>query len=124
MCLNGLVYTNSIKTNKGAGSTMQRTMKVKEALKYLEGLYVQAKSKLSDEQQHWMDCRQEDPTSAIIVAQSLIKTRFYCGDCDENDYTIYTNMLLLLDKHSQITKALKNGMIKNSTLVQIDITNC
>ena len=102
---------------------MMKTMKAKEALKYLEGLYNEAKNQLSDEQQHWMDCRKKDPVSAIMVAQSLIKARFYSGDYDENDYTVYTNMLLLLDNHFKIFKDLNEGVIKNNTKVQIIITN-
>ena len=103
---------------------MSKTMKVKEALKYLEGAYALAQNELSDEQKHWMDCRHQNPVDAIMAAKEVIEKRFYCEEHDEKDYIVYTNMLVILDNHYKITKALNNGMVRGNTLVQISITNC
>ena len=103
---------------------MVKTMKAKEALKCLEGLYFQAKNQLSDAQIHWMECCYQDPVDAILAAKKRIENRFYCEEHDEKDYVVYTNMLVLLENHFKIFTALDNGIIKGNTLVQINIANC
>lgn len=101
----------------------KKTMKAKEALKYLEGLYFQAKNQLSEEQRRWMDCYHEDFVDAIMIAKEVIKNRLYCEEHDDEDYAIYTNMLVLLENHFKIFTAIDNGIIKGNTMVQINVFN-
>lgn len=100
-----------------------KTMKAKEALPFLEGLYHQAKNQLSDMQKYWMECYHKDFVEAIIAAKEVIENRFYCEEHDDEDYVIYTNMLVILENHFQISTALDNGVIKGNTMVQINVFN-
>lgn len=102
---------------------MLKTMKAKEALDYLVGLYHQAKNQLSDGEKYWMECYHEDFVEAIMAAREVIENRFYCEEHDDEDYAIYTNMLVILEKHFQIFTALDSGMIKENTMVQINVFN-
>lgn len=102
---------------------MVQTIKARKALDYLAGIHNQIKNSLSEDIQNYLDEGGYDFFFSIDKCKALIEDRMYMMENDDEDYIRLNNMYLILKKHYQLFNMLENGLIRNNTLVQIDMYN-
>lgn len=102
---------------------MAQTMKVREALDYLAGVHNHIKESLSEETKAYLEEGGYDFFFSINKCKALIEDRMYMMENDDEDYIRLNNMYLVLKKHYQLFNMLENKLIRNNTLVEINLYN-
>ncbi len=98
-------------------------MKARKALDYLAGVHNHIKNSLSEETQAYLDEGGYDFFNSINEGKALIEDRMYMMENDDEDYIRLSNMYLILKKHYQLFNMLENKLIRNNTLVEINLYN-
>ena len=101
----------------------KETMSAKKALDYLVGLHNCFKHSLSEDMKKHLKEGGKDPFESINRCKALIEDRLYMMENDESDYAKLESMELVLKNHFQIFTMLENGILKNNSLLEINVYN-
>lgn len=100
-----------------------QTMKARKALDYLAGVHNHIKNNLSEDIKNYLDEGGYDFFDSIDKCKSLIEDRMYMMEHDDEDYIMLNNMRMILQNHYKLFTMIENGLIRNNTLIQIDMYN-